>query len=97
MVCVDVTCAGEALKLSELATRFTTCPIDVDVAGNTLSPLYCAAMACDPTLRVEVVIEAPPAVRDAEPIGVEPSRNCTLPVGVPAPCVTVSEALKVTA
>jgi hypothetical protein len=41
-------------------------------------------MECTPAVRAEVVKEATPLDRAANPSGVVPSRNVTWPVGVPA-------------
>jgi hypothetical protein len=43
-----------------------------------------------------VVTEALPPASVADPIGVVPSRNCTLPPGVAVPELTVNEAVNVT-
>ena len=44
-------------------------------------------MECDPATSVEIVKLATPAASVPVPSVVEPSRNTTLPVGVPAPGV----------
>ena len=54
-------------------------------------PAYWAVRVCDPALRALVVIDAcPPASRVSVPSDVTPSKNSTVPVGVPAPEVTVA-------
>jgi hypothetical protein len=61
------------------------------------SPRYTAVMVWLPAEREEVAKVAMPALRVPEPMGVPPSRNWTVPVGVPAPGATaVTAAVKVT-
>jgi hypothetical protein len=49
------------------------------------SPAYLARNVCGPgAIPFSVTVAAPPAIA-ADPIGVGPSRNTTVPVGVPAP------------
>jgi len=52
-------------------------------------------MLCVPSVSEEVVNEAAPAAKVAVPIAVPPSKNVTVPVGVPEAPVTV--AVNVTA
>ena len=77
------------------AAWFTTC----DRAGEVLpvkltSPLYTAVMECVPTVSVEVVNVADPALSVPVPKVTVPFLNVTVPVGVPDVAVTV--ALNVT-
>ena len=79
-----------------LASRLTTCPIEAEEPEKVPSPPYCATMACEPTARLDVVTEALPPDSAADPRVDVPSRNCTLPLGVPVPELTVTEAVNVT-
>ena len=62
-----------------------------------VSPRYTAVMVWLATVREEVAKVAMPPLRVPEPMGVPPSRNWTVPVGVPAPGATaLTVAVKVT-
>src|SRR5688572_31266336 len=63
------------------------------------SPEYTAVIVCDPTVNADVFIVATPTLKaTGAPTGVPLSRNCTVPLGVPAPGATaLTVAVKVTA
>jgi hypothetical protein len=68
------------------------------LALKFVSPLYLAVIACDPTVNALVPNVAwPVASRLPLPMVVVPSRNVTVPVGVPVPGgFTVTVAVNVT-
>lgn len=67
------------------------------LAMNVASPEYFAVIECDPAVRVEVAkVACAVASRAPVPSVLVPSRNVTLPVGVPADAL-VTAAVKVTA
>lgn len=59
------------------------------------SPEYFAVIECEPALRAEVVNVALPALRVPLPIELAPSRNETVPDGVPGELL-LTVAVKVT-
>src|SRR5580704_16282662 len=82
-----VTCATSCVNATEVLTAFDG------------SPAYAAVMECAPTASDEVAkvaVVMPPAVESVPvPRAVPPSRNVTVPEGVPGPVVE-SVAVKVT-
>jgi hypothetical protein len=62
---------------------------------NVESPEYFAVIECDPAARVEVVSVALPALKVPVPIEFVPSRNETVPDGVPGE-VLLTVAVNVT-
>ena len=76
------------LNAGGLTTSTTT--FDV-LAEKPTTPVYCAVMLCEPTLRLLVEYVATPEDRVAVPSKVVPSKNETDPVGVPAELLTVAE------
>src|SRR2546422_3843516 len=69
----------------------TVCVSAADVLlVKLLLPVYVAVIERVPALTAEVVSEAVPLLSVAVPSSVDPSKNCTLPVGVPLPLVTVA-------
>jgi len=87
---------GEEVKLVLEFPAFTVCPTAPDVlAANVAFPLNAAVSEWEPAARVVTLSEALPLTSVTVPSAVAPSRNVTLPVGIPAPEVTV--ALSVTA
>jgi len=57
-------------------------------------PLYVAVILCDPVVNADVVNVAMLPASVPDPMFVAPSKNVTVPVGVPDPVATV--AVKVT-
>lgn len=77
-----------------VGTPTTVCVKTAEVlASNVASPWYAAVIEWEPTASAEVDSVAWPALSVAVPIVVVPSRNATVPVGVPTP---VTVAVKVT-
>ena len=62
-------------------------------AANVASPRYLAVMECEPAIRAEMETEACFALRVVVPMTFAPSKNWTVPLGVP---VAVTVAVKVT-
>jgi hypothetical protein len=63
---------------------FTVCAKAAEVlVPNVASPEYFAVIECEPALRADVVKVALPALRVPLPIEFAPSRNETVPEGVP--------------
>jgi len=105
-VAVNVTCwpntevEADELTCVLVAALFTTCGATVSLPllfAHPLVPAKLAVIVCEPTGSAEVLKEAWPEasmeIDDASTVA--PSRNVTVPVGVPEPDVTV--AVKVTA
>ena len=86
--CPAITVADVEPVLVPLMVKssFTVCANVAEVlATNVASPLYLALIECDPALRVAMAIVAcAVASRLPVPIVFVPSKNVTLPVGVPA-------------
>ena len=100
-VAVKVTACPAVEGFSEEVTEVVVgWPITVCVSAaevlpaKVLSPEYFAVMVCGPAVNVEVVNVACPTLRVPVPRIVGPSKNATVPVGVPDRAVTV--AVKVT-
>jgi len=76
----------------------TTCETAEDVEVEKLvSPLYTAVMEWVLTERLKIAnVATPPTPTVEEPSVVAPSLKVTVPVGVPAPVVTETVAVKVT-
>src|SRR5262245_57655699 len=62
----------------------TTCDVVALPAANDPSPPYRASIVRVPGSRPAVVSMALPPLRSALPMSVPPSKNCTIPDGVPA-------------
>lgn len=60
------------------------------------SPLYTAVIECDPSVNADVVNVATPETTVPDPSNVAPSKNCTVPVNVPAVLLSTA-AMNVTA
>jgi hypothetical protein len=88
----------DVVRPSVVAAWFTVCVMDVAVdPAKSVSPLYIAVIASDPTGREEVVTVATPMETVPVPIVDPPLVKVTVPVGVPAPgAVTDSVAVNVT-
>ena len=100
-VAVKVTACPAVEGFSEEATAvvvgwpITVCVSAVEVLpANVVSPEYLAVIECVPAVSVEVVSVAWPALSGLVPIALGPSKNVTLPVGVPERLFTA--AVKVT-
>jgi ribosomal protein L11 len=87
--------ADDVGALVVVVALFTVCEsavADVLVANDAL-PLYVAVIECVPTDKLETASEAEPLLSVAVPIEVAPSKNVTVPVGVPPVLVTVVESV----
>jgi hypothetical protein len=74
-------------RLTELASWFSDCESDGELLVRKLpSPLYVAVIVCPAVVNAEVLMLAVLPLRETGlPICVLPSKNVTVPVGVPAP------------
>src|SRR6516165_1775716 len=78
---------GELVKLVFVSALLTVCVIVVGLSGgaNMVSPLYVAVIMCGPAGRFDTVIVAIRPLSVPVPKIVLPSRNVTVPLGVPVP------------
>ena len=75
----------------------TACDNTAEVlAEKFVSPPYCAVSECVPAVSAEAAnVAMPLLLRDPEPSAVAPSKNVTIPVGVPG-AIAVTVAVSVT-
>ena len=94
-LCPAVTCgAAEFTTIAAVPTVWLTA-VEA-LATKVASPLYCAVTECVPAVRVEIEIAAlPPLSVAGAPICDVPSKNVTVPVGVPT-AVLVTAAVNIT-
>ena len=90
---------GLGALVSDVAVEagFTVCECEADVLPVKLAlPEYTAVSECEPTASADVLIAAEPPETGAVPSDVAPSKNSTVPEGVPAPgALTVTLAVSV--
>ncbi len=89
--CPNTDGLSEEITLVLVEIPFTVCVSAAEVLGsNAESPRYEAVMECEPTLSAEVESVADPAFSVAVPSEIVPSKNSTVPVGVPPVPVTLA-------
>jgi hypothetical protein len=77
---------GELATVVVVEALFTVWVEGSDVVlMKFVSPAYWTVRSCEPSARADVLRLAEPPESDARPSDVVPSKNSTLPVGVPAP------------
>ena len=99
-ICPLVSCVAEGeaeVVVAVLAGAETVMESGTEVdAAKFASPEYWTVRECVPFARVAVVSVAEPELRFAVPIWVGPSKNATVPVGIPEPDLGATVVVSVT-